>query len=161
MGDLEEPVGNETAAAFFFVARLARQRVTVALTGQGADEPWAGYDRYKGVKLSTIYSQVPHAVTNGLEHLVGKVPVPMERLKRGVASLNEPDMLTRFTKIYSFFSADMKARLYEGRLKEGLEADRYGTRHALSRLQVDVRHLDALTQMLYIDTRANLPDDLL
>jgi asparagine synthase (glutamine-hydrolysing) len=81
--------------------------------------------------------------------------------KRGVVSLAEPDMLTRFTKIYSFFSARMKEQLYQGALKESFMADPFGTRKALSRLQADVKDLDPVTQMLYIDTRASLPDDLL
>jgi asparagine synthase (glutamine-hydrolysing) len=89
------------------------------------------------------------------------MPFPMERLKRGVASLSERDLLTRFTKIYSFFSADMKAELFRGALRERFMEAHYGTREALRRLQSDVAHLDPLTQMLYIDTRANLPDDLL
>lgn len=161
MSDLEEPVGNETAAAFYFVARIARQQVKVALTGQGADEPWAGYDRYKGVKLSALYNRMPHVVADGLAALVARMPGRFERLKRGVASLREPDLLTRFTKVYSFFSADMKAQLYRGDLKTRFSLAPYGTRQALSRLQKDVAHLDPLTQMLYIDTRANLPDDLL
>jgi asparagine synthase (glutamine-hydrolysing) len=93
--------------------------------------------------------------------MVAKIPCRAERFKRGVASLGESDMLTRFTKVYSFFSADMKAQLYKGKLKQIFEADPYGTRHALARLQADVRDLDPLTQILYIDTRANLPDDLL
>ncbi len=161
MWDLEEPVGNETAAAFYFVARITSEKVKVAMSGQGADEPWAGYDRYKGVKLSTIYSRMPRVITNGLAPLVARMPGRMERLKRGVASLSEPDMLTRFTKVYSFFSQDLKSQLYKGALKESTESDPFGTREALRRLQTDVRHLDPLTQMLYIDTRANLPDDLL
>lgn len=161
MWDLEEPVGNETAAAFYFVARIASQRVKVVLTGQGADEPWAGYDRYKGVKLSALYNRMPRMVTDGVEALVARMPGRMERLKRGAASLSEPDMLTRFTKVYSFFSAEMKTQLYRGVLKERFSTDAYGTRQALHRLQNDVKHLDPLTQMLYIDTRANLPDDLL
>jgi asparagine synthase (glutamine-hydrolysing) len=93
--------------------------------------------------------------------LISIVPGRMERLKRGVASLDEPDMLTRLIKIYSFFSAEMKGHLYTGALKQAFEADHYGTRHALSRLQNNVKHLDPLSQMLYIDTRASLPDDLL
>ena len=161
MWDLEEPVGNETAAAFYFVSRITSQKVKVALSGQGADEPWAGYDRYKGVKLSTIYSRMPGVITNGLAPLIAKLPGRMERLKRGVASLSEPDMLTRFTKVYSFFSQDMKAQLFKGPLKQSNESDPYGTRAALRRLQTDVQDADPLTQMLYIDTRANLPDDLL
>lgn len=161
MWDLEEPVGNETAAAFYFLARITSQNVKVALTGQGADEPWAGYDRYKGVKLSNLYCRMPGVVTNNLARLVAKLPGPLERLKRGVTSLSESDILTRFTKIYSFFSAEMKSQLYKGSLKQDFEEDPYGTRYALSRLQNEVKHLDPLSQILYIDTRANLPDDLL
>jgi asparagine synthase (glutamine-hydrolysing) len=161
MWDLEEPVGNETAAAFYFVAKLTSQHVKVALTGQGADEPWAGYDRHKGAKLSGMYSQLPSIITNNFASLISMVPGRMERLKRGVVSLSEPDTLTRFAKIYSFFSAEMKGHLYTGALKQTFEGDHYDTRHALSRLQNNVKHLDPLTQMLYIDTRANLPDDLL
>src|SRR5687768_16533217 len=37
----------------------------------------------------------------------------------------------------------------------------YGTKAAIAHLQSDVKHLDPVSQMLYIDTRASLPDDLL
>lgn len=161
MYDLEEPVGNETAAAFYFVSRITVQKVKVALTGQGADEPWAGYHRYKGVKLSEYYSKLPGVLTGNIAPMVARLPGRMERLKRGVASLSEPDMLTRFAKVYSFFSPEMKGQLYKNGLKEQFDADAHGTRHALARLQGDVKHLDPLTQMLYIDVRSNLPDDLL
>lgn len=161
MSDLEEPVGHEPAAAFYFVAQITSQSVKVALTGQGADEPWAGYDRYIGVKLSKYYSQLPALLTNDVAHLLARMPGRMERLKRGLNSLGEPDMLTRFAKVYSFFSADMKAQLYKGALKERFDSAPFGTKEALRRLQTDVQHLDPLTQMLYIDARANLPDDLL
>ena len=161
MRDLEEPVGNETAAAFYFVSRITSQHVKVALTGQGADEQWAGYDRYKGIKLSSIYRRLPSGFINTLAPLAAKLPGRMERLKRGVASLNEADMLTRFAKVYSFFGADMKAQLFKGAMKQAFSADTFGTRHALARLQSDVQSLDPLSQMLYIDTRASLPDDLL
>jgi asparagine synthase (glutamine-hydrolysing) len=161
MSDLEEPVGHEPAAAFYFVSNITSEHVKVALTGQGADEPWAGYDRYKGVKLSTLYSRLPSALTNGVAAVISKIPGRLERLKRGAVSLGEKDMLTRFTKVYSFFSAEMKDRLYTNQLKNQFERAPFGTREALRRLQTDVQHLDPLSQMLYIDTRANLPDDLL
>lgn len=161
MSDLEEPVAHEPAPAFYYLSKLTGSRVKVALTGQGADEPWAGYSRYFGVKLSAAYCRLPAALTGGAANLIGKIPFPMERLKRGAMSLAEPDVLTRFSKIYSFFSAEMKARLYEGRLKERFEQDHHGTREALRRLQSEVKHLDPLSQMLYIDTRSSLPDDLL
>jgi asparagine synthase (glutamine-hydrolysing) len=161
MGDIEEPVGNETAAAFYFVSRLTAQKVKVALSGQGADEPWAGYDRHRGAHLSGIYSRIPRFATKGFGQVMDRIPGRLERLKRGVNSLAEPDMLTRLAKIYSFFSADMKSQIFTGRLKADFERDHWGPRRALSRLQSDVQQLDPLTQILYMDTRSNLPDDLL
>lgn len=161
MSDLEEPVAHEPAPAFYFLSRITSERVKVALTGQGADEPWAGYDRYLGVKFSTLYSRLPRLITEQLAPLVARVPARLERLKRGASSLGERDVLLRFAKIYSFFSADMKAELYTGPLGRSFQSSPYGGMETLRRLQADVRHLDPLTQMLYIDTRANLPDDLL
>lgn len=159
--DLEEPLGNETAAAFYFVSMLASKKVKVALTGQGADEPWAGYHRYIGVKLSNIYNKLPLVITEGIvKRIVQNLP-RNERLKRGVVSLNEPDILTRFAKIYSFYNLDMKEKLFQDWVKKEIAFNGYEAKEAIRHLQSDVKHLDPVTQMLYIDTRANLPDDLL
>jgi asparagine synthase (glutamine-hydrolysing) len=159
--DIEEPLGNETAAAFYFVSRLASKKVKVALTGQGADEPWAGYDRYKGVKLSKFYSQLPPWFTHFLALSLKAIPGRLERLNRGLISLAEPDLLTRFTKIYSFFNESMKHELFRGACWERITQEGYRSQEALRPLYNDVKNLDPVTQMLYIDTRANLPDDLL
>jgi asparagine synthase (glutamine-hydrolysing) len=161
MWDIEEPVGNETAAAFYFISKITSEKVKVALTGQGADEPWAGYDRYLGAKLSGWYSHMPKILTDQFAAYVTRMPGRFERLKRGVLSLSERDMLTRFAKIYSFFSADVKRQLFKGCLKDWIAGDVYRSKEALRHLQTEVKHLDPVTQMLYIDTRGNLPDDLL
>jgi len=159
--DLEEPVGNETAAAFYFVSLITSRKVKVALTGQGADEPWAGYHRYIGVKLSRFYSRLPRFLTDGIVRRIVEKSSKNERLQRGVVSLSEQDILTRLVKIYSFYSSAMKAKLFQPWVKEQISSDGREARQALRRLQADVETLDPLTQMLYIDTRANLPDDLL
>src|SRR5260370_18573707 len=159
--DIEEPVGNETAAAFYFVSMIASRQVKVALTGQGADEPWAGYHRYIGVKLSELYSRLPHFLTDRVIQPTIDRFATKQTARRAPFSLNERDLLTRFVKIYSFYDADMKAGLFQGWIKERISTDGHQARRALSRLHSDVSGLDPLTQMLYIDTRASLPDDLL
>jgi asparagine synthase (glutamine-hydrolysing) len=161
MWDLEEPVGNETAAAFYFVSLITSRKVKVALTGQGADEPWAGYHRYIGVKLSRFYSRLPRFLTDGIVRRIVEKSSKNERLQRGVVSLSEQDILTRLVKIYSFYSSAMKAKLFQPWVKAQISSDGREARQALRRLQADVETLDPLTQMLYIDTRSNLPDDLL
>lgn len=159
--DIEEPVGNESAAAFYFVSLIASKKVKVALTGQGADEPWAGYHRHIGVKLSHLYSKLPGIIT---EHILKKAVMGLprnERLKRGVIALHEQDILTRFAMIYSFYSGEMKSHLFKDWVKEEMLSNNYEAKEALRHLQSDVSSLDLLSQMLYIDTRSNLPDDLL
>ncbi len=159
--DLEEPVGNETAAAFYFVSLIASRRVKVALTGQGADEPWGGYHRYIGMKLSEIYSRLPKFLTERILSKIAEGFAKNERLKRGALSLHERDILSRMVKVYSFYSSSMKAKLFRDWVRQEISSDGCEAREALQRLQMDVAHLDPLTQMLYVDTRANLPDDLL
>lgn len=159
--DLEEPLGNETAAAFYFVSQLASQKVKVALTGQGADEPWAGYHRYIGIKLSRFYSRLPRLLTDGLLRPLVERTSGNERLRRGVAALSEKDILARMVKIYSFFTSDMKMQLFQPWVRAAISVEGTEAQEALSALRSHVAGLDPLSQMLYVDTRANLPDDLL
>jgi len=159
--NLEEPLGNESAAAFYFVSQIASKKVKVALNGQGADEPWAGYDRYKGVKLSQYYSKLPSFLTSLLSSPRFEGLTKNEQMRRALFSLHERDVLTRFVKIYSFYSTSMKSRLFQPWIREQISVDGQEAREAIGLLQRDVAGLDALTQMLYVDTRANLPDDLL
>lgn len=159
--DLEEPVGNETAASFYFVSLITSKKVKVALTGQGADEPWAGYPRHIGADLSRIYSNLPSVFTDGMLGPAIKLFAKNEKLRRAVFSLSEPDVLTRFVKIYSFFTSEMKSQLFLPWLAQEVSTDGKEARQALESLYDDVADFDPLTQMTYIDTRANLPDDLL
>jgi len=161
MWDLEEPVGNETAAAFYFVSHITSKHVKVALTGQGADEPWAGYGRYLGMKLSSFYSKLPSTLTRHILSPIGQHLIKQEQLKRGLMSLHEKDILTRLVSIYSFFSPAMKRKLFKPWVLEQISANGLEARKALSARQAEVADLDPLTQMLYMDTRTNLPDDLL
>ena len=55
---LEEPV-DPFACGVYVVSRAAARHVKVAIGGDGGDELFAGYDRYKGQELAQIYSHVP------------------------------------------------------------------------------------------------------
>jgi len=72
----DEPFGSWTALLAFHLSHFARQRVTVALAGDGGDEVFGGYPRYRGLQIS--------------EHL-GRVPAPaIDLAGRALRLLGEP-----------------------------------------------------------------------
>ncbi|HEY1400986.1 MAG TPA: asparagine synthase (glutamine-hydrolyzing) [Terriglobales bacterium] len=71
----DEPIVWPSSVSLYFVAKLARERVTVVLTGEGSDETLAGYTRYaftlKNAALDRAYrSVVPGALRRGLRNTV-------------------------------------------------------------------------------------------
>lgn len=56
-----EPFGDSSAIPTYYVAKIARQRVTVALNGDGGDELFGGYDRYRAVALGATVDRFPGA----------------------------------------------------------------------------------------------------
>lgn len=155
---LEEPIATTSTLAFYSVCRLASQHVKVVLTGQGADEPFAGYGRHFGEYYGGWYRQLPSALRKYiLAPLINQLP-RNEQLKRAVHSLDITDPLARMTQIYTIFDFDLKKRLYRNGLSDIVRGN---VSKSISLWQNDVQDLDGLSQMLYVDTRFSLPDNLL
>jgi len=128
----------------------------VVLTGQGADEPWGGYRRYRGELLGRWYRRLPPAVRRTvIGPLIAGLP-RAEAAKRAVAALESSDPAERFARVYTVFSAAMKQALY----RQPPAAPPQDVA-ALRDWQTPVAHLPPLAQQLWIETRFSLPDNLL
>src|SRR2546423_6999728 len=72
---LEEPFGDSSMLPTYYVSCLAREHVTVALSGDGGDEIFAGYDRYRIHERRRIFEHVPAALWRQYrEHLFPLLP---------------------------------------------------------------------------------------
>jgi asparagine synthase (glutamine-hydrolysing) len=153
---LEEPVLSQSTFAYYYLCKLAREQVKVVLTGQGADEPLAGYDRYRGEKLAGRFGWLAGSAVS--QRIVSALP-RSEKLRRAAGSLGERDPLQRFASIHALFQqADFPRMLQSETAARVLPVD---STAPIAAWQRDVTHLDGLSQLLYIDTRMSLPDDLL
>jgi asparagine synthase (glutamine-hydrolysing) len=153
---IEEPVGSTSALAVLFVAELMRPDVPVALSGQGADEPLAGYRRHLGVKIAERLQ--PLAPLLGLGAHVPGVARNV-RIRRAVASLGQSTPIDRLMAAYTVFGRGLKSRLYRAELREQLDGLR--AEIPVEALLAESIAPDLLGRMLYVDTRLWLPDELL
>jgi len=66
MFHLDDPIGDFSIFPTFLVSKLAREHVTVALSGDGADELFGGYETYIANAMARRYGAIPAAVRKGL-----------------------------------------------------------------------------------------------
>jgi asparagine synthase (glutamine-hydrolysing) len=84
----DEPIAHPSSVPLYFVSALARQHVTVVLTGEGSDELLAGYGKYPRIawnwRAGTIYQRLlPRAARRALaSHVIGRVPGRIGRYAR-------------------------------------------------------------------------------
>jgi len=152
----EEPIAETTIPALYYVSQLASRHVKVALAGQGADEPLAGYKRYFGERELSRYFPLLHALP--LETVARLVP-RNERFKRAAYASGFADELKRMLAIHTIFTPAQKAKLLR-RDVHALLTD--VDLQLLERLYDEAASLgDSLSKILYIDTRMSLSDNLL
>lgn len=72
---LSEPVADASVLPTMLVSRFARKSVTVALSGDGGDELFAGYPTFHADKISHLYTTLPKSLRSTLRHAANFLPV--------------------------------------------------------------------------------------
>ena len=160
---MEEPVCEPPAIAMYYVSKLARNYVTVLLSGEGGDEAFAGYSNYRNLvwleRIKRGISPLNGAVAQGLS--VANSLVHMPRMAKYVRLMTNtfPDYYASRTSMAYRRVRNGLSRLYSADFAPSI--DREHSLEPLRRLQAHVKGQNTLDAMLYIDTKTWLPDDLL
>jgi asparagine synthase (glutamine-hydrolysing) len=146
----------------YYLARMAREHVTVALGGDGGDELFGGYRRYRAVQLAAALDPIPGAIRRGawgavrrLAPSTGSERTGRARLRRFMRAVAEPAP-TRYLQIAGIFSAE---RLIDAATPE-FESEIVSAEHELS-TRASATSGDALARVQRLDLALYLPDDLL
>ncbi len=71
---MDEPQSNPSSVPLYFLSKLAAEHVTVVLSGEGADEIWAGYEWYDESGLAAKYKKIPAFLRRGAAGIAKKLP---------------------------------------------------------------------------------------
>lgn len=155
---LDEPVGDPACVPLYFVARFAKQHATVLHSGEGADELFAGYGIYpKMLAINRFQSSAVFPLFN----MLSKVILPWSGTIKGSAYLDllQQPLQQRYRGVSGHHIPRYNDRICNadlvGRRSGNFLAETYSSYYQR------VKHVSELNQMLYVDTKVWLPDDLL
>jgi len=156
---LDEPLADPAAVPVYFLSQLARQDVTVVLTGEGGDELFAGYKEDFPYRLGQALNRMPDAFRQQLAWTVAKLPNFSGKTRLYRSLLPDRDraehILTDLFRFENFSITPPSANLGGLLRASGEENNDYDFNYHWD--QAD--GLDWLTKMIYLETQIWLPGD--
>ncbi len=158
----DEPFADSSAIPTYMVSKLAREHVTVALSGDGGDELFAGYTRYGVDKKRGNFARLPRVLReNAMQSL-------SRRLPHGTWGRNylhnvSLDPLDRYIDSVSVFTSLNQHSLYSDGFQRQL-SDGDGSDTAAGIFRRFAAHVNTgapLDSLLYLDSKTYLPGDIL
>lgn len=156
---LDEPFADSSIVPTYLVSQLARKRVTVALSGDGGDESFAGYAWTRINHLLEPLRILPAGARKAVARLFDGIPLRAagwKRVSRLCASA-ACDYRDGFLKRITCYETNMRKQMYTEQFQEQVRGyDAYA--HVYKRF-TEVNGIDHSSAMLYADTSMYLPDD--
>jgi len=157
----DEPFADSSALPTYMVSKLAREHVTVILSGDGGDELFAGYTRYVVDKKRSGLGRLPRFVREGLMKPLS------EALPHGFKGRNYLRNISlapvdRYIDSVSHFTELNKRSLYTKEFQSKLNGNGFSAGHRLFRSFANkIESNNPVDPLLYLDSKTYLPGDIL
>jgi asparagine synthase (glutamine-hydrolysing) len=153
---LDEPFGDSSAIPTYVVSRLAAERVTVVLSGDGGDELFGGYDKYRVEMRERPFDRLPALVHAGLGAIAAAMPDQMTG--RGLLRHFSMTGWRRYLDASTLFPIDARRRLFQ---REAFERLRQVDPWQESLAQLESCTGSRLSALQALDIETYLPLDIL
>lgn len=156
----DEPFADPSALPTYMVSKLAREHVTVALSGDGGDELFAGYTRYLNNRNRSGLGRLPRAIRQ-------KLMLPLsEALPHGARGKNylfniSLDAAGRYIDSISHFNGPRKRKLYSDEIKSKMNGSLGRGEELYRQIARGAASDDEIENLLYLDSKTYLPSDIL
>lgn len=165
VGHFDEPFGNPTALLTWSICELVREHVTVVLSGDGGDEAFGGYPRYRGVAWAEQYRRVPaplrRTLLNPLVQLLPESVSGFHALRRlrefSAGTLLDPvDMYAGWV---GYYTLSERHALFSGEVSAALTGR--DSRDYIRGLALESGADDPVSRAMYVDCMSFLPNNVL
>jgi len=164
----DEPLVWPSSVALHYVSRLAREKVKVVLTGEGADETFAGYLKYRAtlwnLRAAPFYRMlIPQRLQHLIRNILNWETIPdrlRRKLRHSFLSYSDSFKKIYFDNFYSVFRQEQHSELFTPELAEELrEIDAYANSMQFYRSNGTGENL--LSRLLYLDIKTYLVELLM
>ncbi len=155
----DEPFADPSALPTYMVSKMAREHVTVVLSGDGGDELFAGYTRYLVDKNRNIFNSLPTIARTVLAQISKRLP--HSALGKNYIYNISLTQLDRYIDALTQFNLPQRKELLTSEFHSHLQDSSFESENLFREVAGIPSNEDPLVRLLYLDSKTYLPGDIL
>ena len=161
---LDEPMTDLSTIPFYLISCKAREQVKVCLSGEGGDEIFLGYDRFKAAKLNSYYGIIPKFIrTKLIAPLILSLPDQPQKkgainmLKRFIEGSLYPDEVGAMRWQF-FMNPSIEKNIFSDRIYENVKRDPF---EPIYKMRKACSSNNNIEKDIYVDIKLTMADSVL